>query len=292
MTPQHTDPKAIRFALPKGRMYDGISRLLSDAGVRIVQTSRNYRPIVALPGFTAKILKPRAIIEMLDAGDRDLGFAGADWVADGGAELVEVLDTHLDPVRLVVAAPTSILEDGKLPDRKLVVASEYVNLASRWINDRGLDARLLPSYGATEVLPPEDADCIIDNTATGSTLAANALDIVDEVMTSSTRLYASRTAMDDPAKRDRIDEFAMLIQSVLEARQRVMLEVNVPKDKMDAVVEALPCMREPTVATLHSGGGFAVKAAVPRTELPRVIPRLRTLGGTDIIVTTPEQIVP
>lgn len=292
MTPQQPDPAAIRFAIPKGRMYEGISRLLADAGVRIVQTSRNYRPIVQMPGFTAKILKPRAIIEMLDAGDRDLGFAGADWVADGGADLVEVLDTRLDPVRLVVAAPTSILTGGNLPQRKLVVASEYVNLATQWINDRGLDARLLPSYGATEVLPPEDADCIIDNTATGSTLAANALEIVDEVMTSSTRLYASKAAMENPSKRARIDEFTMLVGAVLEARQRAMLEVNVAKDKVDAIVEALPCMREPTVASLHSGGGYAVKAAVPRTELPRVIPRLRALGGTDIIVTTPEQIVP
>ena len=228
---------------------------------------------------------------MLDTGARDLGFAGADWVEEGAADLVELLDTRLDRVRLVAAAPESILDRGELPRRPLVVASEYVNLAKRWIESRRLEASLLPSYGATEVLPPEDADCIIDNTATGSTLAANNLRILDEIMTSSTRLYASRRAMQDVAKRAAIERFAMLVQSVLEARRRVMVELNVPADRLNELIEILPCMREPTVAPLHASGGFAVKAAVLRDELPRVIPAIKSKGGADIVVTCPEQIV-
>ncbi len=290
MTPTTTD--AIRFAIPKGRMYDGVARLLSDAGVPVRATARDYRPALALDGFEVKILKPRAIVEMLAAGTRDLGFAGADWVAEEDADLVELLDTGLDRVRLVAAAPESILEHGKLPDRRLVIASEYASLTERWIARRGFDGALLRSYGATEVLPPEDADCIVDNTATGSTLAANNLRIVDELMVSSTRLYASRRAMETPALRDRIEGLAMLVRSVLEARSRVMLEVNVSKELLERIVEILPCMREPTVSPMHGAGGYAVKVAVPRSELPSVIPAIKACGGTDIVVTTPEQIVP
>ncbi|MEO1009427.1 MAG: ATP phosphoribosyltransferase [Planctomycetota bacterium] len=287
----------IRFAIPKGRMYDGIVRVLADAHIGITASSRNYRPTIALEGFEVKVLKPRAIIEMLEAGTRDLGFAGADWVAesDGDAPsggLVELLDTELDPVRLVAAAPESILIDGQLPDRPLVVASEYAEIATRWIADRGLHATLLRSYGATEVLPPEDADCIIDNTASGATLAANDLRIIDEVMRSSTRLYASPVAMEDPAKRPAIESFAMLVRSVLQARDRVMIEVNVAPDALDAVVAVLPCMREPTVSSLRSNTGYAVKAAVRRSQLSGVIPAVKAAGGTDLIVSTPEQIVP
>ncbi len=282
----------IRFAVPKGRMHDGVASLLAEAGVRLSVTARDYRPAIGLPGFEVKILKPRAIIEMLDAGARDLGFAGADWVAEAGIELVELIDTGLDHVRLVAAAPATILVGGRLPDRPIVVASEYVELARRWIAEKGLDARLLRSYGATEVLPPEDADCIIDNTATGATLAANGLDIIDDLMTSSTRLYASPRAMEDPAKREAIERFVMLVRSVLEARGRVMVEVNVDAASLESVIDALPCMREATISQLHGSEGFAVKAAVPRRELPGVIPVIKARGGTDIVVSRIEQIVP
>lgn len=299
MTPQ-PDPTSIRFAIPKGRMHEGVTRLLDDAGIAVRMTSRDYRPALSLDGFEVKILKPQAIIEMLDLGARDLGFAGADWVEERGTDLVELLDTKLDTVRLVAAAPEAILDDdGKLPDRKLVVASEYTKTAQRWIERKRLDATILHSYGATEVLPPEDADCIIDNTATGATLRANGLRIIDEIATSSTRLYAARAAMDDPTKRERIERFAMLIASVLEARTRVMLEVNVPAEALERVVNALPSMNSPTVAPMHNGGhgggtdtGYAVKSAVPRDQLTDVIPAVKAAGGRDIIVTTPEQIVP
>ncbi len=286
------EPDILRLALPKGRMYECVIRLLSEAGLSLESSARNYRPAIAQPGFEVKLLKPRAIVEMLDLGARDLGFAGADWVRETGADLVEILDTGLDTVRLVAAAPDEILSSGALPERAIVVASEYVRIARTWIEAKGLDASLIASYGATEVLPPEDADCILDNTATGATLAANGLTIIDEIMVSSTRLYASRSAMESPKKRERIERFAMLLRSVLEARQRVMLELNVSQGCLDAVVEELPCMREPTVSQLRSESGFAVKVAVRRSELPVLIPRLKQLGGTDIVVTKPEQIVP
>ena len=154
-----------------------------------------------------------------------------------------------------------------------------------------MNAHFVRSYGATEVFPPEDADLIVDNTATGSTLDANDLEVVDVLMRSSTRLYASPRAFDDPARRARIEDLTLLVRSVLEARRRVMVEVNIAEDRLPALLEVLPCMRRPTVSQLAGGEGYAVKAAVPRAELPSVVPRIKAAGGTDIVVTRLAQIV-
>jgi ATP phosphoribosyltransferase len=286
-----TEP-TIHLAVPKGRMETGVFNLLSAAGIEIHVGQRGYRPVLSEPGFEVKLLKPQNIVEMLGAGTRDIGFAGADWVAEQEADLVELLDTGLDPVRIVAAAAEDLLEDGALPRRRLVVASEYERLARSWIDDRRLDATFVHSYGATEVFPPEDADVIVDNTATGETLAANGLAVVDELMTSSTRLYASQRAVAEPEKKTAIDGLVLSLRSVIDARKRAMLELNVSLADLDAVIDALPAMREPTVAMLHGGAGMAVKAAVPRSDLPRLIPRLRQLGATDIAVSRLEQIVP
>ena len=283
----------LHLAIPKGRIERGVTALLDDAGVHLTAAGpRGYRPISSVPGFEIKLLKPQNIVEMLAAGSRDLGFAGADWVAEKDAELIELLDTGLDPVRVVAAAPASLLVDGRLPDRPLVVASELERLTRNWIESRGLDAVFVRSYGATEVFPPEDADVIVDITSTGETLAANGLAVIDELMTSSTRLYASPTALDTAGKKTQIDGFVLSLRSVLEARGRAMIELNVTERDVEAVIAILPCMREPTMAALHGGLGFAVKAAVPRTELPALIPKLKESGAEDIVVSSLEQIVP
>ena len=144
--------------------------LLQDAGVAFQKDDRGYRPRVALPDTETKLLKPQNVVEMLHAGTRDVGFAGADWVAELQADLVEVVDTGMDPVRVVAAAPRELLVEGRLPRRPLVVASEYEALTRAWVQAQGIDATFVRSYGATEVFPPEDADLIVDNTATGSTM--------------------------------------------------------------------------------------------------------------------------
>jgi ATP phosphoribosyltransferase len=287
------DPGILRLGLPKGRMQEGVFRLLADAGIRLHAGARAYRPTVSLPNFEAKILKPHNIIEMLAAGSRDLGFAGADWVAEKRADLVELLDTGLDPVKLVVAAPKEQVVDGRFEagGREVVVASEYERLAIDWIERQPFAARFVRSYGATEVFPPEDADIIIDNTATGATLRANGLAVFDVVMSSSTRVYAHRGAYDDPARRREIDRLVLLLESVLEARRRVMVEVNVAGDRLEELTSKLPCMRHPTVSPLHGEQGFAVKIAVPRDQLPQVIHDLKEHGGTDIVVSAIQQIV-
>jgi ATP phosphoribosyltransferase len=282
----------LRIGLPKGRMERAVLDLLAEAGIRVTPTARGYRPCVRLQATEAKVLKPQNIVEMLMLGSRDVGFAGADWVAELSADVVEVLDTGLDPVRVVAAAPDTLLCDGRLPARHFVVASEYEQLARAWIAGHGLDAECVRSYGATEVFPPEDADVIVDNTATGATLQANGLTIIDTLMTSSTRLYASPAAWADVAKRQRIEDLRLVLASVLEARRRVMVEVNASAECLDRVVAALPSMRQATVSPLYGNGSFAVKAAVPRDVLPQVIPALKAVGGTDVIVSALAQIVP
>lgn len=293
--PPATEPERaheLKLALPKGHMQLGVLTLLGDAGIQVQTSSRDYRPSVSLPGVDAKVLKPQNIVEMLHIGSRDVGFAGVDWVVEMGASLVELLDTGLDPVRLVAAAPTELLVDGRLPERELLIASEYQSLTLAWIRKTALRARFVRSYGATEVFPPEDADCIVDNSATGSTLRANGLAIVDELLCSSTRLFANPAALEDPWKRELCERLVLLLRSVLESRRRVMVEVNVPADRLEAVIAILPCMREPTVAPLHGGAGFAVKVAAPRESLPELIPCIKAAGGSDIVVTRLSQIVP
>src|SRR5256886_2755039 len=259
MCRQSASSACLRLALPKGRMEQAVLTLLGDAGIRIRPSARGYRPEVSLPDTEAKTLKPQNIVEMLSLGSRDLGFAGADWVAELEANVVELLDTGLDPVQVVAAAPEELLENGRLPTRPIVVASEYERLARRWIAARGLSAEFVRSYGATEVFPPEDADVIVDNTATGATLEANGLAVVDEVMRSSTRLYANPIALADPARRRRIDDLVMLLNSVLVARRRVMLEVNASAECLDAVVAVLPSMRPAAALPLFRDRGPSVE---------------------------------
>lgn len=285
-------PTPLHLALPKGRMQREVFRLLDEAGLPVASADRDYRPRLPDPSLTAKLLKPQNVVEMLAAGSRDLGFTGRDWVEELDVELVELLDTGLDPVRLVAAAPPDVLEDGRLPRRSLIVASEYERLTRSWIARRGLGGTFLKSFGATEVFPPEDADLVVDLTATGATLRAHGLRVAKELMASSTRLYASPQAMADPSRRRRIEELALVFAAILAARQRVMVEVNVAPERLEAVVGALPAMRRPTVAPLHGGTGYAVKAAVPRASLPRLIAELKSRGGTDLVVLDLQGVVP
>jgi ATP phosphoribosyltransferase len=280
----------LRLGLPKGRMERAVLELLADGGVQVTPGARGYRPHVQLDCVEAKVLKPQNIVEMLMLGSRDVGFAGADWVKELSADVVEVLDTGLDTVEIVAAAPVGVMVDGL--ERHVIVASEYEQLARNWIAARKLDATFVRSYGATEVFPPEDADIVVDCTATGATLRANGLAIIDTLLRSSTRLYASPAAWSQPDKKRQIEDLALLLASVLEARQRVMLEVNASSEALARVVAVLPAMRQPTVSPLFGNGSYAVKAAVPRNQLPRIIPAVRAAGGTDVVVSSLSQIVP
>ena len=208
-----------------------------------------------------------------------------------GFRIFELLDTELDTVQIVAAAPEALLVDGRLPSRPLIVASEYSRITQNWMRDKNIEGRFVRSWGATEVLPPEDADCIVDNTATGSTLRANRLEIIDTLMTSSTRLFASPRVLEDPEKCQRIEALVLVLRSVLDARKRVMIEFNLDADRLDSVLPLVPSMRQPTIATLRDQLGVAVKAAVPKAGLAGLIPTLKSAGATDVVVSRIDQII-
>ena len=272
----------LRMVLPKGRIQAGVVRLFHDAGILIDIDDRIYTPRISDPELSAKLMKPQNIPQLVELGSHDVGFTGYDWVVETRADVVELLDLGLDPVRIVSAIPES-MDPEELYRRRIVVATEYIEIARRYLDRKGFRYVLVRTYGATEVFPPDDADLIVDNTSTGRTLQEHHLKVLDVILVSSTRWIANRAALDDPWKREKIEQLRVLFQAVLNARDRVMLEMNVPADKLEEVARILPCMRAPTISPLYGENAYAVKAAVPRTEVPRLIPLLKKLGATDIL---------
>ncbi|MDR2730354.1 MAG: ATP phosphoribosyltransferase, partial [Treponema sp.] len=226
-------------------------------------------------------MKPQNVGELLELGSHDAGFTGIDWIRESGAGVQDVLDLGFDKVRIVAAVPQGY-DEAKLRSKKLVVATEYVNLAEAWLKSSGYQYQILRTYGATEVFPPDDADMIIDNTSSGQTLKDNGLKIIADLLESSTRFVASHSAMANAEKRGRIEELAMLFRAVLDGRERVMLEMNIPKEQFESLA-SLPAMRSPTVASLFGDAGYAVKIAVKKHEVPDIIPKLKKLGALDIV---------
>ncbi|MBC7364419.1 MAG: ATP phosphoribosyltransferase [Candidatus Aminicenantes bacterium] len=272
----------LKILIPKGRIFSSVSKLLQETNLVQEINERSYFPICSDPDLEAKLMKPQNIPRLIEIGAHDLGFTGYDWVVETEAKVEELLDLGLDRVKIVSAAPTSFTKE-QLKARKIIAASEYENISRNYLRKEGFDFLFLRTYGATEAFPPEDADLIIDNMATGQTLRENGLKIIDEIFPSSTRLIANPASLTTPWKKEKIEEILMLITSVLNARRRVMLEMNVPADKLEEIVRVLPCMRAPTVAPLFKERGYAVKAAVFKEETSRLIPLLKKLGATDIL---------
>ena len=281
----------LRLLIPKGRIFDSIAHLLAEVGFPVALADRTYRPSLGADWIDAKIMKPQNVGELLELGSHDAGFTGIDWIKESGADVAEVMDFGMDRVKIVAAVPQSF-DLPTLRSRKIVVATEYVNLAQRWLDASGYQYRILRTYGATEVFPPDDADMIIDNTSSGQTLRDNGLKIIDTLLESSTRFATSRAALANTEKRNRIEELAMLFHAALDGRERVMLEMNIPKDCFDTVISNLPAMRSPTVAPLFGNEGYAVKIAVKRHEVPDIIPRLKKLGALDIVEYDLRKVVP
>lgn len=274
--------KKLRIVLPKGRLLDNTVRLFEDAGISIQFSQRLYRPVLDDPELEIKIMKPQNIAKLIELGSHDAGFTGYDWVIETSADIVEMLDIKADPVKIVAVVHTSMTEE-TLCSRKIKVASEYENITKKYLEKKKYEYLFLRTYGATEVFPPDDADIIIDNISTGKTIEEHNLRIIDHILDSSTRFYANKEALKDSFKSEKLEELKMLFQAVLDARERVMLEMNVPREKFEEVVRILPCMRAPTIAPLYGELGYAVKVAVKKDEARKLIPLLKKLGATDIL---------
>ncbi len=272
----------LKLVIPKGRIMEKVLSVLDEAGYRVEMRGRELRPYISDPEIEVKIMKPQNIPQLIMLGSHDAGFAGLDWCVESNADLVEVLDLKLDPVSIVAAVPEEYLID-ELKSRRIVVVSEYERIAKNWLEREGFSYHYMKVNGATEVYPPDDADMIIDNTATGTTLKENKLKIIGVLQKSSTRFVANRATMENRAKRRKIEEMQMLFQSIIYATCKVMLEMNIPQDKADEIIPKLPCMRSPTVAKLYGGDGYAAKIVVEKSLIRTLIPELIRMGATDIL---------
>jgi len=278
----------LRILLAKGRIYESVYELLNDVGISIHLPDRTYFPTTNQEDLAFQVVKPQITSALLAQNKADLGFSGKDWVYENGVEndVEEIMDFGFDPVRIVAAVPNTVDFDSLLKG-KVTIATEYQNLSKKWIEEKKVDGTIFRTWGTSEGFVQDNEDSIaqilIDNTSTGSSLRANNLKIVDTLMESSTRMYASKEALKNPEKKRKIMELKMLFESVLNARGRVMLEMNVSKDKVDSLIKGIPSMKSPTVSPLYGDDGFAVKIAVKKSEVPTLLPKLQSLGATDIL---------
>ncbi|MCQ2578634.1 MAG: ATP phosphoribosyltransferase [Treponema sp.] len=278
----------LKILLAKGRIYESVYELLNDVGITLRLPDRTYFPTTNQKDLAFQVVKPQITSLLLANNKADVGFSGKDWVYENGVEdqVEEIMDLGFDGVRIVAAIPETVDYD-KLLKGPITIATEYQNLSKKWVEDKKIDGTIFRTWGTSEGFVQDNEDALaqvlIDNTSTGSSLRANRLQIVDTLMESSTRMYASKEAMKDPAKKQKIMELKMLFEAVLEAREKVMLEMNVSKDNFDALVKGIPSMKSPTVSPLYGDDGFAVKIAVKKGEVPLLLPKLKSLGATDIL---------
>ena len=278
----------LKILLAKGRIYEAVYSLLNDVGISIYLPERTYFPITNQEDLSFQVVKPQIASALLAANRADVAFTGKDWVYENRVQdsVEEILDLGFDPVRIVAAIPdTSSLEE--IIKGEVTIATEYQNLSSDWVQKKNIKGSIFRTWGTSEGFVQDNdesiAQILIDNTSTGSSLHANHLTIIDTLMESSTCMYASKEAMASSGRRQKIMELKMLFEAVLNARSRVMLEMNVSKQNFDALVKGLPSMRSPTVSPLFGGDGYAVKIAVKKSDVPTLLPRLLSLGATDIV---------
>lgn len=278
----------LRVLLAKGRIYESVYELLNDVGISIHLPDRTYFPTTNQEDLFFQVVKPQITSALLASDKADVGFSGKDWVYENGVEdkIEEIMDLGFDPVRIVAAIPNTVDYDS-LVKKPVTIATEYQNLSKKWVEDKKIDGTIFRTWGTSEGFVQDNensiAQILIDNTSTGSSLRANNLKIVDTLMTSSTRMYASKEAMKNPEKKQKILELKMLFESVLNARSRVMLEMNVSRENFENLIKSLPSMKSPTVSPLFGDDGFAVKIAVKKSEVPVLLPKLQKLGATDIL---------
>jgi ATP phosphoribosyltransferase len=278
----------LKILLAKGRIYESVYELLNDVGISIYLPDRTYFPTTNQEDLAFQVVKPQITSLLLANNKADLGFSGKDWVYENGVEndVVEIMDLGFDPVRIVAAIPEARDFD-KILKEKAIIATEYQNLSKKWVEEKKFDGTIFRTWGTSEGFVQDTdesiAQILIDNTSTGSSLRANRLKIVDTLMESSTRMYASKEAMADEQKKQKIMALKMLFETVLNARSRVMLEMNVAKKDFDNLMKGIPSMKSPTVSPLFNNDGFAVKIAVKKSDVPTLLPKLQSLGATDIV---------
>jgi len=280
----------ISLVLPKGSLEQQTLQLFKEADLEVKRTDRDYNPRISDPRIgKVKILRPQEIPTYVAMGAFDLGITGLDWVRETGSDVVEVASlsyskTGEGNVRIVVA----VSQEEQIPDPTRIrpgsrVTTEYPNLTRRYFEDLRIPVQLFPSFGASEAKVPDLMDVVVDLTETGTTLRRNGLKIIGQIMESYTVVIASPAAWKDPVKRRAIEEILTLLRGVMEGRTRVLLSMNVPAARIDAVIGMLPAMKTPTVSRLHNLDYFSLETVVPKAEVNQLIPRLKAAGAEDIL---------
>jgi ATP phosphoribosyltransferase len=290
----------LKLVIPKGSLEEQTFRLLEAADLAVRRgSSRDYHGRIDDDRIErVSLLRPQEIPTYVQDGLFDLGITGQDWVAETGADVVELASLSYAKsgtghgTRIVLAVPNDHPADSakELPAGTRI-STEFEHLTQRYFEDLGIPVRVVWSFGATEAKVPEIVDAIVDVTETGNTLRAHGMKIVETLMTSEPVLVANRDAADDEAKRAAMDDITTLLLGALRAEGRVLIKLNVGEDALHDVLDVVPSMKAPTVSPL-SEGGYAVETVVEKRTVNRLIPLLKAAGATDILELPISKIVP
>jgi ATP phosphoribosyltransferase len=289
----------LRIVLPKGSLEKATFELFEAADLTVVRSSSvDYRASIDDPRVVEfRILRPQEIPVYVAEGLFDIGITGRDWVEETSSTVVSLGELRYskatsNPVRVVVAvAGDSTFESVADLPNGVRVTSEYPELTRRFFAERGVEADVRLSYGASEAKIPDIADCVVDITETGRALRAAGLRIIDTILTSWTEVIANPESYADPDRRRAMEQIMILLNGALEARTRVLLKLNVAGTQRDAVLDLLPSAKSPTVNQL-ANGDFAIETVVLKNQINRLIPALSEAGATDLIEIPIAKIVP
>ena len=287
----------LRIALPKGSLQEPTLALLAKAGYTVYSSSRGLRPASDDAELDIYMIRAQEIGQYIDDGFLDCGITGYDWVYENGTDLHDLAElpysrASVRPTRWVLVVPedSPILTVADLEGKR--IATEAVGITKRYLEGKGVKADIEFSWGATEVKVPDLVDAIVEVTETGSSLRANKLRILDELLVSFPHFYASKAAFVDDWKRQKMERMVLMINAALAARDKVGLKLNLPEKSLPEVLKRLPSLRRPTVSSLAEDGWVAVETIIDETVVRHLIPDLKDLGAEGIIEYPLNKIVP
>ncbi len=279
----------LKLGIPKGSLENATIELFRKSGWKIMVSSRSYFPIVDDEEIRCTLVRAQEMSRFVESGTLDVGLTGKDWIQENGSDVVVVQDlvyskTSTVPARwvLVVAEDSPIRSIKDLEGKKIF--TELVNFTRRYFAERGVKVEVEFSWGATEGKVIEGlCDAIVEVTETGSTLRANKLRIVEELLQTNTQLIANRKAYEDPWKREKIEQISLLLQGALRADGMVGLKMNVSANDLKSVIEILPSITGPTISNLFESDWFAIEVMVSEKVVRELIPKLLKRGAVGII---------
>jgi ATP phosphoribosyltransferase len=280
--------KVLKLGLPAGSLQEATAELFRKAGYKITFPSRSYYPAIDDPEIQCTLIRAQEMARYVQDGSLDCGLTGYDWIVENGAvvtELAELVFSKVSrrPVRWVLAVPNDSPVQGPKDLQGKRIATEVVNITRKWLSAHGVTAQIEFSWGATEVKPPRLADAIVEVTETGSSLRANNLRIVCDILTSTTRFIANPAAALDAWKRQKMDDLVLMLRGAMAAEGKVGLMMNVRKGDVARVLGTLPALQKPTVSSLSDPEWVDVMTIIDEDTVRHIIPRLKAAGACGIV---------